>query len=225
MRPALRVMTILGALAALTSPGRAAVDVGLTPEVISEALAFGRQASVEARQAFHSGYWRAAGDTVRRISLVTEFRRVVLRVEEQRRLREQADDVSRAGAALKPWSGLMEVIVELQFHPMNRLVRVPLIDVLLVPLDGPAPRMPLVPGHTDRNPRFGVYWQPTPPDAPWWPFPPPSAPVIQGSEPMTGGWLQARFDTTALTATRYDVVVKDGATTLGSAEFVLGELR
>ena len=53
-------------------------------------------------------------------------------------------------------------------------------------------------------------------DAPWWPFPPPYVPVITGSEPLTGGWVQARFDATPLARGRYEVVVKDGATTLGN---------
>ena len=48
-------------------------------------------------------------------------------------------------------------------------------------------------------------------DAPWWPFPPPYVPVITGSEPLTGGWVQARFDARPLARGRYEVVVKDGA--------------
>ena len=202
-----------------------AVDVNLTAETIGDAIYFSRQASRETRLAFHSGYTRTPGDAVRRISLVTEYRRVVLRVEEHRRLLTQNYSVREMTAELKPWRGLMEVIVELQFHPQNTYVQVPIVDVLLVPLDGPSPRTPLIANETDRHPRFGMFWDPPPPDAPWWPFPSPNAPILGGAEPMTGGWVHARFDATAFSRGRYDVVVKDGAKTIGLAEFDLGAIR
>lgn len=202
-----------------------AVDVGLTPESATQALTFARQASFAEREAFHAAYWRAPGEVVRRISLVTEYRRAVLRIEEQRRQRLPNDDVAKAVDAGRPWRGLIEVVVELQFHPQNRLARVPLYDVLLVPLDGPDPRQPLVPEMTDRNPRFGTFWAPPPAEAPWWPFPPPGASVVTDPQPMTGGYMQARFDSTALRKGHYDVVIKDGAATLGVATFDFSALR
>ena len=83
----------------------------------------------------------------------------------------------------------------------------------------------IVPEANDRRPHFGVYWDPPPMDSPWWPFPPTSAPVLGRSEPITGGWLQARFDAGLITTGRFDVVVKDGAATLGSAQFDMGAVR
>jgi hypothetical protein len=85
-------------------------------------------------------------------------RRVVLLVEEKMRILDRNYGVRQMTDALKPWRGLLEVIVELQFHPQNNYVGVPLIDVLLVPLDGAGPPMPLVPEGTDRRPRFGLFW-------------------------------------------------------------------
>ena len=221
-----RLVTALAltlAIAALAPAG--AVDVHLDSEAIDRAIIFARQATREERQTFHDGYERLPGERVRRISLVSEYRRVVLLVEEKMRLLDRNYGVRQMTQALTPWRGLLEVIVELQFHPQNNYVGVPLIDVLLVPLDSAGAPEPVVPEATDRRPRFGLFWDPPPMDAPWWPFPPPSVPVIAGSEPLTGGWLHARFDATSLARGRYDVVVKDGATTLGKGEFDFGAIQ
>ncbi len=97
------------------------------------------RAAGDARRAAHlprrlRAHCPASG--VRRISLVSEYRRVVLLVEEKMRLLDRNYGVRQMTQALTPWRGLLEVIVELQFHPQNNYVGVPLIDVLLVPLDG-----------------------------------------------------------------------------------------
>lgn len=214
------VLLALGAAA----PVRA-VDTRIDADAIDRAIIFARQATREERRAFHDGYQRLPGDAVRRISLVSEYRRVVLLVEEKMRLLDRSYGVRQMTQALTPWRGLLEVIVELQFHPQNNYVGVPLIDVLVVPLDAPGTPMPLTAEATDRRPRFGLFWDPPPMDAPWWPFPPPSVPVITGSEPLTGGWVHARFDAAPFARGRHEVVVKDGATTLGRAEFDLGAIR
>lgn len=201
-----------------------AVDVDISPAVIDEAIVFARQSTRKDREAYHTPYLRTPSEAVRRISVVTEYRRVVLRVEEHMRLLSRNYGVRQMTGELKPWRGLVEVIAELQFHPQNTYVRVPLIDVLLVPLDDTR-ALPLVAEATDRQPQFGTFWAPPPPDAPWWPFPPPNAPVLAGTEPLTGGWVHARFDATPLLRGRYDIVVKDGGTTLGTGTFDFGALR
>ena len=150
------------------------------------------------------------GETVRRISLVSEYRRVVLLTEERIRLGDRGYSVRQMTSDLKPWRGSLQVIVELAFHPQNTYVGVPLIDVLLVPLDDPG-RLPLVADATDRIPRFGLYWDPPPTEAPWWPFPPVATIVTPRAEPVTGGWVQARFDAETLASGRFDVAVKEGA--------------
>ena len=217
---ALALALAVGALA----PVRA-VDVHLDADAIDQAILFARQATRDERRTFHDGYFRLPGEAVRRISLVSEYRRVVLLVEEKMRILDRNYGVRQMTGMLKPWRGLLEVIVELQFHPQNNYVGVPLIDVLLVPVDGAGTPMPLVPESTDRRPRFGLFWDPPPMDAPWWPFPPPSVPVITGSEPLTGGWVHARFDARPLAGGRYEIVVKDGGATLGKGTFDLGALR
>ena len=127
---------------------------------------------------------------------------------------------------LTPWRGAARRSSwSSQFHPQNTFASVPLVDLLLVPLDVPGNPMPLVAAATERRPRFGLFWDPTPPDAPWWPFPPPTTPVLAGSEPLTGGWVQARFDAGELRRGRHQVVVKNGATTLGRVDFDFGAIR
>jgi hypothetical protein len=209
--------SLMLAFALTASAPAGAVDTHLDADAIDHAIVFARTAVRDERRAFHDAYLRTPGDAVRRISLVSEYRRVVLLVEEKMRLLDRNYGVRQMTQALTPWRGLLEVIVELQFHPQNNYVGVPLIDA--------GRPMPLVPQATDRRPRFGLFWDPPPMDAPWWPFPPPSIPVIAGSEPLTGGWLHARFDASPLGRGRYEVVVKDGATTLGAGEFDLGALR
>ena len=164
------------------------------------------------------------GETVRRISLVSEYRRVVLLTEERIRLGDLSYSVRQMSSDLKPWRGSLQVIVELAFHPQNTYIGVPLIDVLLVPLDDPG-RLPLVADATDRIPRFGLFWDPPPAEAPWWPFPPVAKIVTPRAEPVTGGWVQARFDAETLASGRFDVTVKESAITLGAAAFDLGSLR
>jgi hypothetical protein len=217
-----------GAALALSVLGLAplrAVAINLDREAIDQALIFGRQATRAERLAFHSGYLRTPAAEVRRVSVVTEYRRVVLLMEEKMRVLDRNYGVAQMTAALAPWRGLVEIIVELQLHPHNTFVRVPPVDVLLVPLDEPGQPMPLVAAATDRQPRFGFYWDPTPVDAPWWPFPPPNTPVLGGAEPLTGGWVHARFEAAGVARGRYEVAVKNGGENLGRVQFDFGAIR
>jgi hypothetical protein len=224
VRTAVAAAGVLLALAGAADRA-AAVDANIDREAIDDAITFARQATRDRRREFHDAYLHEPGGTIRRISLISEYRRVVLLVEEKMRLLDRGYGVRQMTEALAPWRGLLEVVVELQFHPQNAYVGVPLIDVLIAPLDGAPPLTPIVAEATERIPHFGRYWDPPPMDAPWWPFPHPGVPLVRGTEPLTGGWVQARFDTRPLRQGRYDVVVKDGTTTLGQATFDFGALR
>lgn len=221
-----RVSALVTLIVALALSRARALTPNIDREQLDEALLFGRQATKAERQAFHDGYQRTLKDSlVRRISIVSEYRRVVLTLEEKMRLLDRNYGQRQMTQMLVPWRGLVEVIAEVQFHPQNTYIGVPLYDVLLVRLDGPAAGSVIVPEANDRRPHFGVYWDPPPMGSPWWPFPPTNAPVLGRSEPITGGWLQARFDAGLVTTGRFDIVVKDGAATLGSAQFDMGAIR
>ena len=77
-RRLLRVSALVTLLVALAlSPARA-LTPNIDREQLDEALLFGRQATKAERQAFHDGYQRTLKDSlVRRISIVSEYRRVV----------------------------------------------------------------------------------------------------------------------------------------------------
>ena len=218
--------TGVAAVAALAvAPRPHAVEANLPMQGVDDAIVFARMAQRGARQAFHDRYVRTVGGTVGRISIVSEYRRVVLRTEEHIRLGDRNYGVRQMTTELEPWRGLVEVIAELAFHPQNNYVGVPLIDVLLVPLGVSATVMPFTAEATDRIPRFGLFMEPLPPDTPWWPYPPVAATVTPRAEPVTGGWVVARFEAGPLATGRFDVVVKDGAETLGAAAFDFGSLR
>jgi hypothetical protein len=207
------------------APRPQALEANLSMQGVDDAIVFARMAQRDARQAFHDRYVRTVSDAVRRISIVSEYRRVVLLTEEHIRLGDRNYGVRQLTTELEPWRGALEVIVEVVFHPQNNYVGVPLIDVLLVPLDTRATEMPATADVTHRIPRFGMFWDPLPPDTPWWPFPPVMATVTPKAEPVTGGWVQARFEAEPLTDGRFDVVVKEGTKTLGAADFDFGALR
>ncbi len=157
----LRVAMVTLAVVTALAPRPRAVEANLTTQGVDDAIVFARMAGRGARQEFHDRYARAVGAApVNRISIVSEYRRVVLRAEEHIRLGDRNYSVRQMTSDLNPWRGLLEVIVELSFHPQNTYVGVPLIDVLLVPLDSPATAMPLIADATDRIPRFGLFWNP-----------------------------------------------------------------
>jgi hypothetical protein len=225
-RPGIRRLAVVVLAALALAPRPHALEANLTTQGVDDAIVFARMAQRAARQAFHDRYVRTVGDTVRRISIVSEYRRVVLRTEEHIRLGDRSYGVRQLTDEIEPWRGSLEVVVELAFHPQNTYVGVPLIDVLLVPLGGSGPTaMPIIADATDRIPRFGAFWDPLPPDTPWWPFPPVTRTVTPKAEPVTGGWVQARFEAAPVATGRFDVVVKEAAKTLGAADFDFGALR
>jgi hypothetical protein len=224
VRPGAVVGLIVLATLVAAAPRPRAIEKDLPVKGVDEAIIFARMSQRAERQAFHDRYVRWVGETVRRISIISEYRRVVLLTEERIRLGDASYSVRQMTTDLQPWRGQVEVIVELTFHPQNTFIGVPLIDVLLVPLDAPG-TLPSTADATDRIPRFGVYWEPTPPDAPWWPYPPESKMVTPKAEPVTGGWVRTRFDAAPLAGGRFEVVIKEGVKTLDSAVFDFGALR
>ena len=178
----LRVLAAMAMAVIVLAPRPQALEANLSMQGVDDAIVFARMAQRDARQAFHDRYVRTVSDTVRRISIVSEYRRVVLLTEEHIRLGDRNYGVRQMTTELEPWRGALEVIVELAFHPQNNYVGVPLIDVLLVPLDTRATEMP---AHRRRHrpdsalrPVLGPACRPTPP---WWPFPPVMATVTPRS--------------------------------------------
>ena len=220
--------TLLIALLAAGTVPAAALDVDLAPDGIQRALDQARGATPRARAAFHAPYVRRVDTTpVRMVSLVSEYRRVVLAAEERLRLGDRLFGVRDGAEVVAPWRGSLEVVAELQFHPQHVLLNVPPYDILVWPEPVDTRRAPMIPLSTDRVPAWGARTEPVGPDdwASWWPYPVTPG-VVGGGQPLTGAWIRARFDARALTRTSgLTVLVKEGVRTVATVAFDLDQLR
>ena len=206
-----------------------AIDIDVTPVIVQQAVDFAQRTKPVERGAFHRTYVvPVVAPPLRKISVVTEFRRVVLAAEEQLRLGNRLFGLREATEAVAPWRGRLQVIAELQYHPQNNYISVPPIDVLVWPQDERRGANPLIPLSTERVPAYGYSFDTTLPDdwQTWWPFQPVMLPGPPGSQPLTGAWIQATFDAREIgPRTRVEILVKEGVKTIGSGTFDLGSVR
>jgi hypothetical protein len=182
-----------------------AFEPAISPRLVDEAVLIG-QNRIEATHArFHQPYRLQVGRApIDYIDVITPFRRLVLLAEERAQAGSRGFTQREAVAALGDRSTVVELRVEMTFHPLNTFVGVPGFDVVLVPAMPPAG--PLMPQETIRIPRFG-------PRTDTGPLPsPPGSPLNQPtvSQPVTGGTIVAGFPTgTVNGAGVYDVVVSE----------------
>jgi hypothetical protein len=225
MRAAVSVLVVLVALA----PPLRAIDIDITPVIVQQALDLAQRTKPAERAAYHRTYVvPVVSPPLRKISVVTEFRRVVLAAEERLRVGDRLFGVREATEAVAPWRGRVQIIAELQYHPQNNFISVPPIDVFAWPQDERRVKAPLLPLSTDRVPAYGYSFDTSLPEdwQTWWPFPPVMIPGPPGSQPLTGAWIQATFDAREIgPRTRIEMLVKDGLKTIGSATFDLGAVR
>jgi hypothetical protein len=88
------------------------------------------------RAQFHRRYiFDLPGDTVTRIEVITEFRRLVLTTEEHLRLGDQmfSRGSREAEAAMAPTRGLVTFKSNIRFHPLNTYADVPPFKIALGP--------------------------------------------------------------------------------------------
>jgi hypothetical protein len=152
------------------------------------------------------------------IDIVTPFRQVVRLAEERSRAGArplgQREMLDATGDRL----GLVEIAVELTFHPLNMYVGVPPYEV---ELSAGAPPARILPVHTSRVPRFGARVAGAPRLSEYVPLNVPGP-----SEPMLGGTVVAGFDALGLDAAGvYEVVVREQGKELARARVNLGNLR
>ena len=216
------------AVVTLTLPVRA-IEIDITPVIVQQALDLAQRTKPAERAAFHRTYvLPIPSPPLRRVSVVTEFRRVVLAAEEQLRLGNRLFGLREATEAVAPWRGRVQLIAELQYHPQNNYISVPPIDVLAWPQDERRAKTPLIPLSTDRVPAYGYAFDTSLPEdwQTWWPFPPLMLPGPPGSQPLTGAWIQSTFDAREIGGrTRIEVLVKEGMKTVGTGMFDLGAVR
>jgi hypothetical protein len=206
-------------LALLAGGSAAAFERTLDLRLVNEAIATGDSRVPMVRTRFHQPYRIPVGIApIDYIEIVTPFRRIVQLTETRARSGGRTLGQNETIAAAGDRYGLLEVVVELTFHPLNTFVGVPEYGVELA---GPTLREQIEPRQLARIPRFGPRVEgpvASVRDA---------VPAIPGpTTPMLGGIVIAGFDAEELDPKGvYDVVVTEGEKSLARARLDLGRLR
>ena len=196
------------------------LETAISPRLIDEAVTLGLSRIESVHTRFHQPYrLQVARPPFDYIDVVTPFRRVVLNTEERTNLGIRGVTNREAADALGKGSGIVEIRVDMTFHPQNVFIGVPGYDVELTVASPPARLVPL---DVTRIPRFGARLENPP-------FPaPPGAPPNQsgGGMPLTGGTIVATFAIGTLNAAgAYDVVVSEMGKELARVRVNFAALR
>ena len=186
---------------------------------IEEAIQSGQSRLDAERGRFHAVYRiTVSRPPVDWIDVITPYYRVALAAEARARLGDRTFGQREASAALNLAPNLVELVVEMTFHPLNTFVGVPAYDVTLVG----APSKPVKAQYINRIPRFGPRVDlggPTLPN-------PNAAPILGSGQSMLGGTMVAQFPVEALDPNgRYDIVIADGGKEMIRAGLELGKMR
>ncbi len=199
----------------------AGFERSLDPLLIDQARAIGQSRIDASRTRFHQPYRVVVTrPPIDYIDVVTPFRRIVQLAEERARTDSgrfgQRDALVAAGDRVN----LLDVVVELTFHPFNVFIGVPEYDVAL---SAAVPSPLILPTQIGRIPRFGARVEGAPlPSSTYVPLGAPGG----GSEPILGGTIVAGFDAGRLNANGvYDVVVSEKGKELARARVNLANLR
>jgi hypothetical protein len=203
----------------LAGGAAAGFERSLDLPLINAATAIGESRIESVRTRFHQPYRiQIVRPPVDYIDIVTPFRQVVRLAEERSRAGArplgQREMLDATGDRL----GLVEIAVELTFHPLNMYVGVPSYEV---ELSAGVPPATILPVQTSRVPRFGARVDGAPRLSEYVPLNVPGP-----SEPMLGGTVVAGFDALGLDPTGvYEVVVREQGKELARARVNLGNLR
>jgi hypothetical protein len=191
----------------------------LDRRAIEQAIFLGQSRFDAERARFHSGYRLAISrPPVDWIDVITPFHRVALAAEAKARLGDRVFGQREASAALSAAPNLIEMLIELTFHPQNTYVGVPAYAVSL----NRAQDKPLAAQFINRYPRFGPRTDTTAPALPN----PNAAPILGSGQPMLGGTLVVQFTADAIDATgRYDIVIADAGKEILRTGVDFGKMR
>jgi hypothetical protein len=186
---------------------------------VTQAISIG-QSRVERELArFHQPYRLLVSRApVDHVEVITPFRQIVLAAQARAQIGDRSFG-QRQGLELARAAGeLLELRIELTFHPHHTYVGVPDYAVALADRRGAR----LTPVVVERHPRFGPRVEGVP-----LPLPAPGGTSIPGGgEPMLGGAVIARFDTRALdSAATYEVVIEESGKELARAGADLARMR
>ena len=211
-----RLAVVCGVLSASVSSS--AMQAMLDRRAIEEAIQIGQSRFDAERARFHAVYRiTMTRPPVDWIDVVTPYYRVALAAEGRARLGDRTFGQREASAALSAAPNLVELLIELTFHPLNTFVGVPAYDVTLS-----AQGKPIKAQYINRYPRFGPRTDAGGPALPN----PNAAPVLGSGQPMLGGTMVVGFAADALDANgRYDIVIADGGKEVIRSGLELGKMR
>ena len=191
----------------------------LDRRAIEQAIFLGQSRFDAERVRFHSGYRLAiARPPVDWIDVITPFHRVALAAEAKARLGDRVFGQREAAAALTAAPNLIELVMELTFHPLNNYVGVPAYAVTLTRGQDKS----IAAQSITRNPRFGPRTETGGLALPN----PNAAPILGNGQPMLGGTLVVQFAADAIDATgRYDIVMTDAGKEILRAGVDFGKMR
>lgn len=194
---------LLGVL--LTGSTVAGFEQALDRRLIDEATSLGQSRIEAVRTRYHQPYRiQVARPPIDYIEIVTPFRRVVRLAEERVQAGNRLFGQREALAALGDRADVVEVLIEMTFHPLNVFVGVPEHEVELVTA---SPVARISPRNISSVPRYGF-------------------PFRGGGQPLVGGTITASFGTGALNPNGvYDVTVSEKGKELARAQVDLGRLR
>jgi hypothetical protein len=211
-----RLAVVCGVLSA--SVFSSAMQAMLDRRAIEEAIQIGQSRFDAERARFHAVYRiTLTRPPVDWIDVVTPYHRVALAAEGRARLGDRTFGQREASAALSAAPNLVELLIELTFHPLNTFVGVPAYDVTLS-----AQGKPIKAQYINRYPRFGPRTDAGGPALPN----PNAAPVLGNGQPMLGGTMVVGFAADVLDANgRYDIVIADGGKEMNRSGLELGKMR
>ena len=191
----------------------------LDRRTIEEAIFIGQSRFDAERTRFHAAYRVAVSrPPVDWIDVITPYHRVALAAEGRARIGDRVFGQREALAALAAAPDLIELLIELTFHPLNTFVGVPAYDVTVVR----ARDTPIRSHYINRYPRFGPRTDGGGPALPN----PNAAPILGSGQPMLGGTMVVQFAAMALDANgRYDIVIAEGGKEIVRAGMDLGKMR
>jgi hypothetical protein len=186
---------------------------------IEEAIQIGQSRLDAERARFHAIYrLTSSRPPFDWIDVITPYHRVAIAAEERARQGNRVFGQREAFAALAAAPNLLELVVELTFHPLNTFVGVPAYDVTLIGGQG----KPIKAQYINRYPRFSPRTAANVPALPN----PNAAPVLGTGQPMLGGTMVAQFTADALDANgTYDIVIADAGKEMIRLRMELAKMR
>ncbi len=209
---------VLG-LACGMAAGLSAMQTRIDPAAVSQAISIGQSRVERDLTRYHAPYRVVVNRApVDYLEVITPFRQIVLAAQARAQIGDRSFGQRQGLELAGTVAGLLEIRVELTFHPLHTYVGVPDYMVALVDRRGRRTRPVLL----QREPRFGPRIEGVP-----LPQPGPGAVSIPGgNEPMLGGVVVTRFDTDPLDPDgAYDVVVEEDEKELARARIELARMR